>query len=102
MAFQLYKDGTFEIDKKTGTINQLTGRFAFIFQIDQYNNYLLYKQSLIQNNLDSQKIFIRKKFIKNLNQNFIGSISFIIKIYEKNCSKIQNIKPIIYLKNFTV
>ena len=43
MAFQLYKDGAFEIDKKPGTINQLTGRFAFIFQIDQYNNYLLYE-----------------------------------------------------------
>ena len=102
MAFQLYKDGTFEIDKKPGTINQLTGRFAFIFQIDQYNNYLLYKQSLIQNNLDSQKYLLGRNSSKNLNQNFIGSISFIIKIYEKNCSKIQNIKPIIYLKNFTV
>ena len=31
MAFQLYKDGAFEIDKKPGTINQLTGRFAFYF-----------------------------------------------------------------------
>ena len=45
MAFQLYKDGAFEIDKKPGTLNQLTGRFAFIFQIDQCNNYLLYKKT---------------------------------------------------------
>ncbi|WP_117283189.1 retron Ec67 family RNA-directed DNA polymerase/endonuclease [Streptococcus intermedius] len=58
MAFQLYKDGAFKIDKKPGTINQLTGRFAFIFQIEQYNNYLLYKRSLIQNNLDSQKYLL--------------------------------------------
>ena len=58
MAFQLYKDGVFEIDKKPGTLNQLTGRFAFIFQIEQYNNYLLYKKSLIQNNLDSQKYLL--------------------------------------------
>lgn len=58
MAFQLYKDGAFEIDKKPGTLNQLTGRFAFIFQIEQYNNYLIYKKSLIQNNLDSQKYLL--------------------------------------------
>lgn len=58
MAFQLYKDGAFEIDKKPGTLDQLTGRFAFIFQIEQYNNYLLYKKSLIQNNLDSQKYLL--------------------------------------------
>ncbi len=78
MAFQLYKDGAFEIDKKPGTINQLTGRFAFIFQIDQYNNYLLYKKSLIQNNLDAQKF------------------------YEKNYSIIKNIIHIIYQQSSTV
>ena len=64
MAFKLYKDGAFEIDKKPGTINQLTGRFAFIFQIDQYNNYLLYKKSLIQNNLDSQKYLLGRNSSK--------------------------------------
>ena len=64
MAFQLYKDGAFEIDKKPGTINQLTGRFAFIFQIDQYNNYLLYKKSLIQNNLDAQKYLLGRNSSK--------------------------------------
>lgn len=64
MAFQLYKDGTFEIDKKPGTLNQLTGRFAFIFQIEQYNSYLLYKKSLIHNNLDSQKYLLGRNSSK--------------------------------------
>ena len=64
MAFQLYKDGAFEIDKKPGTLNQLTGRFAFIFQIDQYNSYLLYKKSLIHNNLDSQKYLLGRNSSK--------------------------------------
>ena len=64
MAFQLYKDGAFEIDKKPGTLNQLTGRFAFIFQIEQYNSYLLYKKSLIHNNLDSQKYLLGRNSSK--------------------------------------
>jgi len=102
MAFQLYKDGAFEIDKKPGTINQLTGRFAFIFQIDQYNNYLLYKKSLIQNNLDAQKYLLGRNSSKNLNRNIIGNISFIIKIYEKNYSIIKNIIHIIYQQSSTV
>lgn len=64
MAFKLYKDGVFEIDKKPGTLNQLTGRFAFIFQIEQYNSYLLYKKSLIHNNLDSQKYLLGRNSSK--------------------------------------
>lgn len=71
MAFQLYKDGAFEIDKKPGTLNQLTGRFAFIFQIEQYNSYLLYKKSLVHNNLDSQKYLLGRNSSKNLNQSII-------------------------------
>lgn len=58
MAFKLFKDGHFVIDGKRGTIDQLTGRFAFIFQADQYNNYLLYKKSLIENNFDEQKYLL--------------------------------------------
>lgn len=83
MAFQLYKDGTFEIDKKTGTINQLTGRFAFIFQIDQYNNYLLYKQSLIQNNLDSQKYLLGRNSSKKSESKFYWKYIF----YNKDLRK---------------
>lgn len=40
MAFSLYSGGSFEIDGEQGTINQLEGRFAFINQLDRYNNKL--------------------------------------------------------------
>ena len=63
MAFKLYKDEEFEIDGKQGTIDQLTGRFAFIFQISQYNNYLLYKKSLIENNFESQKNLLGRNLL---------------------------------------
>ena len=83
MAFQLYKDGTFEIGKKPGTINQLTGRFAFIFQIDQYNNYLLYKKSLIQNNLDSQKYLLGRNSSKKSESKYYWKYIF----YNKDLRK---------------
>ena len=83
MAFQLYKDGTFEIDKKPGTINQLTGRFAFIFQIDQYNNYLLYKKSLIQNNLDAQKYLLGRNSSKKSESKYYWKYIF----YNKDLRK---------------
>lgn len=83
MAFQLYKDGAFEIDKKPGTLNQLTGRFAFIFQIDQYNNYLLYKKSLIQNNLDSQKYLLGRNSSKKSESKYYWKYIF----YNKDLRK---------------
>lgn len=64
MAFKLYKDGKFEIDGQSGTINQLTGRFAFIFQMEQYNNYLLYKKSLVENNFNGQKYLLGRNSAK--------------------------------------
>ena len=83
MAFQLYKDGAFEIDKKPGTLNQLTGRFAFIFQIDQYNNYLLYKKSLIQNNLDAQKYLLGRNSLKKSESKYYWKYIF----YNKDLRK---------------
>ncbi|WP_311153943.1 retron Ec67 family RNA-directed DNA polymerase/endonuclease [uncultured Streptococcus sp.] len=83
MAFQLYKDGAFEIDTKPGTLNQLTGRFAFIFQIDQYNNYLLYKKSLIQNNLDSQKYLLGRNSSKKSESKYFWKYIF----YNKDLRK---------------
>ena len=83
MAFQLYKDGVFEIDKKPGTLNQLTGRFAFIFQIEQYNNYLLYKKSLIQNNLDSQKYLLGRNSSKKSESKYYWKYIF----YNKDLRK---------------
>lgn len=38
MANKLYKNGEFKINGEKATINQLEGRFAFINQIDRYNN----------------------------------------------------------------
>ena len=83
MAFQLYKDGAFEIDKKPGTLNQLTGRFAFIFQIEQYNNYLLYKKSLIQNNLDSQKYLLGRNLLKKSESKYYWKYIFYNKDLQK-------------------
>lgn len=83
MAFQLYKDGVFEIDKKPGTLNQLTGRFAFIFQIERYNNYLLYKKSLIQNNLDSQKYLLGRNLLKKSESKYYWKYIFYNKDLQK-------------------
>lgn len=38
MAHSLYTTGEFTIDGMVGSINQLEGRFAFIDQLDHYNN----------------------------------------------------------------
>lgn len=38
MAYALYSKGEFMIDGSKGTISQLEGRFAFINQLDRYNN----------------------------------------------------------------
>lgn len=45
MAHKLYTTGEFLIDGESGTINQLEGRFAFINQLDKYNNGLEYEIS---------------------------------------------------------
>lgn len=76
MAFKLYKDETFEINGKQGTIEQLTGRFAFIFQIGQYNNYLLYKKSLVENNLEAQKNLLRRNSSKKSDSKYYWKYIF--------------------------
>lgn len=38
MALSLYKNGEFFIEKQKGTLKQLEGRFAFINQVDKFNN----------------------------------------------------------------
>lgn len=102
MAFQLYKDGAFEIDKKPGTLNQLTGRFAFIFQIDQYNNYLLYKKSLIQNNLDAQKYLLGRNSSKKSESKYYWKYIFYNKDLRKELFDNKNIIHIIYQQSSTV
>lgn len=83
MAFKLYKDEEFEIDEKQGTIDQLTGRFAFIFQISQYNNYLLYKKSLIENNFESQKNLLGRNSLKKSESKYYWKYIF----YNKDIRK---------------
>ena len=38
MAYRLYTTGAFQIHDEPGTLNQLEGRFAFIDQLDKYDN----------------------------------------------------------------
>lgn len=38
MAHRLYKEGSFTINGEEATLDQLEGRFAFINQLDKYNN----------------------------------------------------------------
>ena len=45
MANTLYKKGEFKINGEKGTLIQLEGRFAFINQIDRFNNELYKKNS---------------------------------------------------------
>ena len=57
MAHNLYKNGEFYIDENNnkGSINQLHGRFSFIYNIEKYNNFLSYKKSLSKNSVEYQK-----------------------------------------------
>lgn len=48
MANKLYKNGEFKINGEKATINQLEGRFAFINQIDRYNNSVNINKNKVQ------------------------------------------------------
>ena len=77
MAHHLYKHQEYYIDNEVGTINQLEGRFAFINQLDKYNNNIVKIKSFEKNSIEEQKnlgsVFQTKKeisktfFFKNLN-----------------------------------
>ncbi|MCQ2514590.1 MAG: retron Ec67 family RNA-directed DNA polymerase/endonuclease [Ruminococcus sp.] len=45
MAYSLYKNNSFTINNKKGTINQLNGRFAYINQIEKNQNKRMYKST---------------------------------------------------------
>lgn len=71
MADRLYKDGEYRIDGEKGTLNQLEGRFAFINQLDFYNN-LLDDENHTFGNLNArekqyQKFLFYKYFYGNKN-----------------------------------
>ncbi|MGC6768815.1 retron Ec67 family RNA-directed DNA polymerase/endonuclease [Enterococcus sp. LJL51] len=61
MAYSLYKNGEFMINNVSGNINQLEGRFAFINQLDKWNNKLEYDLSLDDNNIEYQKYLLPTK-----------------------------------------
>lgn len=61
MANHLYRNNEFFIDGDLGTLNQLEGRFAFINQIDKYNN------KNIIHKYNSSKKKSNKEYIHNLN-----------------------------------
>lgn len=61
MAYSLYKNGEFMINSASGNINQLEGRFAFINQLDKWNNKLEYDSSLDDNNIEYQKYLLSTK-----------------------------------------
>lgn len=71
MADHLYRHGTFNIDNRPGTLNQLEGMFSFINMIDYYNNELLYRQkkpkstSLNSREKQYQKFLFYKNFFVN-------------------------------------
>lgn len=58
MANNLYKYGEFSINGNEATINQLEGRFAFINQLDIWNNLLESESSLNNNNIEYQRFLL--------------------------------------------
>ena len=73
MAYNLYKNGAFQIESQPGTINQLEGRYSFINQLDRYNNKidkeLYFSNQKTSNQFDrfSSRINIERHHFKNLN-----------------------------------
>ncbi|MFL7939219.1 retron Ec67 family RNA-directed DNA polymerase/endonuclease (plasmid) [Priestia megaterium] len=69
MAHQLYKHGTFEINGKKATLNQLEGRFSFINQLTWYNNKIDGDKhnfnTLSSRELQYQKFLFYKYFFAN-------------------------------------
>lgn len=65
MAHSLYINNEFKINGSTGTINQLEGRFAFIDQIQKFNNLHDNKSHTINNLSHREKKYQQFLFYKN-------------------------------------
>lgn len=70
MANSLYKNGEFYIEGELGSLNQLEGRFAFIDEIEHYNNIVSKKEykkinSFNAKEKDYQKFLFYKYFYVN-------------------------------------
>lgn len=83
MAHKLYTTGEFLIDGESGTINQLEGRFAFINQLDKYNNGLEYEISLNKNNIEYQKFLLSTIKVENNHQIMLLNLNSREKEYQK-------------------
>lgn len=83
MAYNLYKNGEFDINDTTGTINQLEGRFSFINQLDKYNNGLEYKKCLNKNNLEYQKLLLSIKSNENDHHKMLFNLNSREREYQK-------------------
>lgn len=64
MAHALYVKGTFSIDGKDGTLNQLEGRFSFINQLALYNNKLNGEKHTLKTLTGREREFQRFLFYK--------------------------------------
>ena len=70
MALSLYKNGNFTINEQIGNIEQLNGRFAFINQLEKYNNSIDKKSKhniyyLSSKEKEYRKFLFYKLFIAN-------------------------------------
>lgn len=83
MANNLYKKGYFFIDHKIGTMDQLEGRFAFINQIDKYNNSLEDNNSLIKNSINHQKNLLKTKRKENDHYKMLMQLNAREREYQK-------------------
>lgn len=99
MADSLYRRGNFSINESDGCINQLEGRFAFINQVDKYNNKLAKKQinCRILNSREKQyQRFLFYKYFFFNNKPFIVTegktdISYIKAAIKKNYTDYPNL-----------
>lgn len=85
MAHNLYKNGEFFINDgdALGNINQLEGRFAFINQLDKWNNKLEYNYSLNENNIEHQKFLLSTKRKEKNHHSMLQMLNKREKEYQK-------------------
>lgn len=83
MAHRLYKHGDFFINGENGTLKQLEGRFAFINQIDKYNNSLENSSSLSKNNINHQKYLLTTKLKENNHHKMLLQLNAREREYQK-------------------
>lgn len=83
MAHSLYKHGKFLVNGEVGSLNQLEGRFAFINQIDKYNNNLENRDSLNKNSINYQKYLLKTKLKENDHHNMLMQLNSREREYQK-------------------